>query len=53
MLSNLVFLPIDREIKELLDKKWSFIKYSRYADDLAFSSKKRYPFKRFGKLSMR
>lgn len=41
ILSNLIFLPIDREINDLLVGRKLFIQYSRYADDLVFSSKQK------------
>jgi len=41
IISNLIFLPIDREINDLLLGRRSSIQYSRYADDLVFSSKQK------------
>lgn len=40
VLANLVFRPLDKRLAELA-KKWS-CKYSRYADDLAFSGDRRF-----------
>lgn len=45
ILSNLLFIEIDKEINNILNNWWLNLRYSRYADDLTFSSLRKVDYK--------